>query len=81
MTLLSHGYQQGDVIAVCLPLTAPALTAYLAILLVGATAVSIAESFSAEEIATRLEISGAKAIITQVGGCQVGRVGRSSLGG
>ncbi|CAI7868302.1 unnamed protein product [Closterium sp. NIES-53] len=48
-------------------MTVHSLAAYLGVLLVGAAVVSIADSFSAREMAARLKIAGAKAIVTQVG--------------
>lgn len=51
--------------AINAPMTAAAVVAYLGIMLAGCVAVSIADSFVAGEIATRLRISGARAIITQ----------------
>ena len=56
----------GDCIAIMMPMSAAAVVIYLAILLMGGTAVSIADSFSSCEVATRLGISKAKAIFTQV---------------
>lgn len=52
--------------ALSMPMTAPAVAAYLGILLAGCTAALIADSFAAPEIAARLRIAGARAIITQV---------------
>ena len=49
------------------PMSAEAVVALLGILLAGCTAVAIADSFAAAEIASRLRIANAKAIITQVG--------------
>ena len=43
-----------------------AVVIYLAIVLAGHVVVSIADSFAAREISTRLDISKAKAIFTQV---------------
>lgn len=48
-------------------MTAEAVVALLGILLAGCTVVAIADSFAAAEIASRLRIANAKAIVTQVG--------------
>ena len=48
------------------PMTAEAVVAYLGIVLAGCAVVAIADSFSAAEIAARLRIGGASAILTQV---------------
>eukprot|EP00246_Nothoceros_aenigmaticus_P011503 TRINITY_DN314_c0_g1_i1.p3 TRINITY_DN314_c0_g1~~TRINITY_DN314_c0_g1_i1.p3 ORF type:complete len:133 (+),score=19.06 TRINITY_DN314_c0_g1_i1:415-813(+) len=59
------GFRQGDAIAVDMPMTVHAVIIYLAIVLSGCVVVSIADSFAAPEIATRLTISNAKGIFTQ----------------
>lgn len=56
----------GARIAMTIPMTAEAVVAYLGIVLAGCAVVAIADSFSAAEIASRLRIGGASAIITQV---------------
>jgi hypothetical protein len=48
-------------------MTVDAVMIYLAIILAGCVVVSIADSFAAHEVDTRLRISGAAAIFTQVG--------------
>ncbi|KAL2486073.1 putative acyl-activating enzyme 18 [Abeliophyllum distichum] len=58
-------FTKGDAIAVDMPMTATAVIIYLAIILAGFIVVSIADSFAANEIATRLCVSKAKAIFTQ----------------
>mmetsp|Transcript_14712 Transcript_14712/g.36670 ORF Transcript_14712/g.36670 Transcript_14712/m.36670 type:complete len:810 (-) Transcript_14712:172-2601(-) len=55
----------GDAVAVMLPLTPSAAAVYLGIVLAGCCAVSIADSFAAHEVATRLAISNARLIVTQ----------------
>lgn len=47
------------------PMTAEAVAAYLGIVLAGCVAVSIADSFVAAEVAARLRITAARAVITQ----------------
>ncbi|MBI4702098.1 MAG: AMP-binding protein [Deltaproteobacteria bacterium] len=59
------GFGPGDAIAVCLPMSYEAVQIYLGIVIAGAVVVSIADSFAAPEIATRLRIGQAKAIFTQ----------------
>lgn len=49
-----------------MPMSAASVVAYLGLVLAGCTVVSVADSFSAQEIATRLRISRACAVITQV---------------
>ncbi|XVE78758.1 hypothetical protein DITRI_Ditri14bG0003700 [Diplodiscus trichospermus] len=58
-------FSKGDAIAVDMPMTVSAVIIYLAIILAGFVAVSIADSFAAKEIATRLRVSNAKGIFTQ----------------
>lgn len=63
---LDGKFSKGDAIAIDLPMTVHAVIVYLAIVLVGCVVVSIADSFAPKEIASRLRISNAKAIFTQV---------------
>ncbi len=63
--LRAQGLGPGDAIAIAMPMTAESVVIYLAIVWVGAAVVSIADSFSADEIRTRLEISEAKWVFTQ----------------
>ncbi|GMN67874.1 hypothetical protein TIFTF001_036960 [Ficus carica] len=58
-------FSKGDAIAIDMPMTVNAVIIYLAIILSGLVVVSIADSFAAKEIATRLRVSKAKAIFTQ----------------
>ncbi len=67
------GYQPGDAIAIALPMHATAVAIYLGIIRMGGVVVSIAESFSGEEIATRLAISHVKLIFTQTNVCREGK--------
>jgi acetyl-CoA synthetase len=64
-SLVAQGFLAGEAIAIALPLTLSAVAIYLAIIKMGGIVVGIADSFSSQEIATRLEISKAKAIFTQ----------------
>lgn len=63
--LVESGFQPGDAIAIDMPMTAESVAIYLGIIKAGCVVVSIADSFAANEIATRLHLSGAKAIFTQ----------------
>jgi acyl-coenzyme A synthetase/AMP-(fatty) acid ligase len=59
-------FLKGDAIAIDMPMTVNAVIIYIAIVLAGCVVVSIADSFAAKEIATRLRVSKAKGIFTQV---------------
>lgn len=63
--LVNLGVCPGDAIAIDLPMTATAVAIYLGIVAAGCVVVSIADSFAASEIATRLRLANAKAIFTQ----------------
>ncbi|MBG08647.1 MAG: AMP-dependent synthetase [Halobacteriovoraceae bacterium] len=63
-SLKNEGFQKGDAIAIMMPMTIESVALYLGIILSGCVAVSIADSFSPQEIETRLRISKAKAIFT-----------------
>lgn len=63
--LVSSGVQPGDAVALLLPMTPNAVAIYLAIIAVGASVVSIAESFAPSEIAARLRIASASLVFTQ----------------
>ncbi len=56
----------GDSVAVVLPLTALSAAVYLGIVLSGCVVVSIADSFAAHEVDSRLGIAHAKLVFTQV---------------
>jgi acetyl-CoA synthetase len=57
--------QPGDAIAIDMPMTSDSVAIYLGIVRAGCVAISIADSFAPDEIATRLRIADAKAIFTQ----------------
>ena len=63
--LLERGLKPGDRIAIDMPMNVASVAIYLGILKMGGTVVSIADSFSSNEIQTRLEISNTQAIFTQ----------------
>jgi acetyl-CoA synthetase len=64
-SLIKIGFSASDAIAINMPMNPTAVAIYLGIIKMGAVVVSIADSFSAEEIAVRLQITHAKAIFTQ----------------
>ena len=55
----------GDAVAICMPMTPESIAIYLGIVKAGCVVVSIADSFSATEIATRCRLGNAKALFTQ----------------
>jgi acetyl-CoA synthetase len=63
--IVQTGWTTGDAVAIYLPMTIESVAAYLGIIRAGCVAVSIADSLAAEEIATRLRLSGAKGVVTQ----------------
>lgn len=63
--LKAWGLEAGDPVAIDMAMSVESVVAYLGVVLSGCTAVSIADSFSSAEIATRLDISKSKAIFTQ----------------
>ena len=63
--LKDMGLEPGDAVAIDMPMTPDCVAIYLGIIRAGLSVVSIADSFASEEIATRLRISGAKAIFSQ----------------
>jgi acetyl-CoA synthetase len=58
------GLQPGDAVALYLPMTVECVAAYLGIVRAGGVVVSIADSFAPPEVATRLKLGNAKAIVT-----------------
>jgi len=64
-SLVNHGFLAGDAIAIDMPMTWEAVVIYLGIVSMGGIVVSIADSFSTEEIAIRLQITNTKAVFTQ----------------
>jgi len=63
--LVEAGFVKGDRVAIDMTMTAESVAIYLGIVKAGCVVVSIADSFAAEEIKTRLRISEAKAVFTQ----------------
>ncbi|MDR3491250.1 MAG: AMP-binding protein [Gammaproteobacteria bacterium] len=64
-SLIKQGITSGDAIAIIMPMTVEAVVIYLGIIAMGGIVVSIADSFSSEEISTRLKITNTTAIFTQ----------------
>jgi acetyl-CoA synthetase len=62
--LVAKGFRPGDAIALYMPMTLECIAAYLGVIRAGCAVVSIADSFAAAELARRLEIAGAAAVIT-----------------
>jgi len=59
------GFKAKDRIAIDMTMTAESVAIYLGIIKAGCAVVSIADSFSSDEISTRLKLSEAKGIFTQ----------------
>lgn len=64
-SLVALGLKPGDAIGIAMPMDHFAVAAYLGIIKMGVVVVSIADSFSREEIHLRLRIAKAKSLITQ----------------
>lgn len=64
-SLQKMGFVPGDVIGIALPMHAYSVAIYLGIIKAGCIVCAIAESFVSNEIATRLNITHAKAVFTQ----------------
>jgi acetyl-CoA synthetase len=64
-SIIDAGFKPGDAIAIALPMTPESVAIYLGIVAAGCVVVGIADSFAADEIATRLRITNAKAMFTQ----------------
>ena len=59
------GVDRGDTVAIDMPMNVEAVAIYLGVIKAGCVALTIAESFSAPEVRTRLRIGEAKALFTQ----------------
>lgn len=66
VSLRAHGQAEGCRVAIIGDMTPQAIACYLAVVLVGGAVVSVAPSFSAEEIASRLTLAQTSLVITQV---------------
>lgn len=62
---LTQHFKRNDRFAIIMPMNISAVAIYLGIIKAGMVVVSIADSFSADEIKTRLRISNAKGVFTQ----------------
>jgi acetyl-CoA synthetase len=62
--LLARGLEPGDGVALFMPMTPECVVAYLGTVRAGCRVLSIADSFSAEELRRRMEIGGARAVVT-----------------
>jgi len=65
VAVAAGSFHPGQRVAIAMPMTVEAVVAYLAVIKAGGVVVSIADSFSAEEIATRLRIGDADTVVTQ----------------
>ena len=63
--LVESGIGAGEAVAVDMPMTPEAVAIYLGIIKAGGVVVSIADSFVADEITTRLRLGRAKTVFTQ----------------
>ena len=63
--LADLGLQAGDRVAIAMPMTIAAVAIYLAIIAAGGVVVTIADSFAAEKIKVRLEITQPRWMFTQ----------------
>jgi acetyl-CoA synthetase len=64
-SLLENHFNAGDAIAIAMPMTVEAVAIYLGIIKMGGVVVSVADSFSSEEMATRIRLANAKGVFTQ----------------
>jgi acetyl-CoA synthetase len=71
--LRAHGFKPGDAVAIYMPMNLECVATYLGIVRAGCAVVSIADSFAAPELARRLEIAGATAVVTVPGFTRGGR--------
>lgn len=71
--LAGLGVAAGDAVGLYLPLTADCAAAYLALAVLGARAVPVAESFPAPELRRRLALGEAKWVMTQSAFVRAGR--------
>jgi acetyl-CoA synthetase len=67
------GFSAGDAVAIVMPMNREAVAAYLGIIAAGGVVVSIADSFAPQEIAARIAIANATAVVTQSGAMRMGR--------
>lgn len=63
--LIEQGLKADDAVGIAMPLTHFAVAIYLAVIKMGGVVVSIADSFSSQEMAVRLQIANTKVVFTQ----------------
>ena len=63
--LAAAGVVPGDAVGLVMPMTPHSVATYLGVIAAGSVVVSVADSFSAEEIALRLRLGGVKRVFTQ----------------
>ncbi len=71
--LREHEFQAGDAIALYMPMTVECVAAYLGIVQAGCRVVSIADSFSPDEVKRRMQIAGARNIVSVTGFSRAGK--------
>ena len=57
--------KHGDTVGICMPMTPESIAIYLGVIKAGCAIVSIADSFSTQEIETRMHLGNSKIIFTQ----------------
>ncbi len=62
--LRARGFTRGDGVALYMPMTLECVAAYLGVIRAGCRAVSVADSFSPDELATRCRLGGAETVLT-----------------
>jgi acetyl-CoA synthetase len=62
--LIDHGFREGDGIALYMPMNVQCVVAYLGCVRAGCRVISIADSFPPKELHNRLQIGGARGIVT-----------------
>ncbi|UCF20388.1 MAG: AMP-binding protein [Gemmatimonadota bacterium] len=72
--LRALGLREGDGIALYMPMTLECVAAYLGVVKAGCRVISIADSFSAAEVKRRLEIGGARCVVTVSGYVRGGKI-------
>lgn len=71
--LRDRGFGHGDAVALYMPMTMECIAAYLGAVRAGCRVVSIADSFSAEELARRCRIGSARAVLSVVSYTRAGK--------
>jgi acetyl-CoA synthetase len=72
--LVEYGLIVGDTVAIYMSMTIEAVVVYLAAIKAGVVVVTVADSFSSEEVAIRLDITKPKLVFTQDGFTRAGRM-------